>query len=109
MIGHTSTWKAGPRLFDITPDDIAIGTVIATMEHGKWPGRSHNNHTGYYGGTIERDPITRKIKRFVIIEQFVDPGFVLIAARVLYNRGGSGEGMYPDNSNNAAAFYVVEK
>jgi hypothetical protein len=108
-IGHTSTWRAGPRVQDLTRDEIRIGTVIGNMEHGRWPGRAHNNHVGIYGGAQTVDPVTGKIITFVLVEQFVAPGVTKIQARVIHSKGFRANGAYIDSSNNADAYFVIEK
>jgi hypothetical protein len=108
-IGHTTTWKAGPRVVELGNNDIGIGTVIGTMENGKWPGRPHNNHVGIFGGVDSRSLTTGRMLSFVLVEQYRANGVTKIQARVIYSKGRSTNGRYLDPSNNAEAFFVIEK
>lgn len=108
-IGHTTTWKAGPRVVELANSEIKIGTVIGTMENGKWPGRPHNNHAGIFGGVDSRSLTTGRMLSFVLVEQYRANGVTKIQARVIYSKGKSTNGRYLDPSNNAEAFFVIEK
>lgn len=108
-IGHTTTWKAGARVVELGNNEIRIGTVIGTMEDGKWPGKKHNNHVGIFGGVNSRSVTTGRMMSFVLVEQYRTHGVTKIQARVIYSKGKSVNGRYIDPSNNAEAFFVIEK
>ena len=108
-IGHTTTWKAGARVVELGNNDIQIGTVIGTMEDGKWPGKEHNNHVGIFGGVNSRSVTTGRMLSFVLVEQYRAHGVTKIQARVIYSKGKSVNERYIDPSNNAEAFFVIEK
>jgi hypothetical protein len=69
-IGHTTMWKAGARVVELGSAEIRIGTVIGTMENGKWPGKAHNNHVGIFGGVQSRSNTTGRMLSFVLVEQY---------------------------------------
>ncbi|WP_157201823.1 BPSL0067 family protein [Massilia sp. Root335] len=106
-IGNTRTWKAGQRV--VESKDIKIGTVIGTMVDGKWPGLSHGNHVGIFGGVESRSIQTGFMTSFVIVEQFIHSNVKAIQARVLHAKGIGPNGRYSDPSNNASAFFIIEK
>jgi hypothetical protein len=108
-LGHTSTWKAGKRVVECKDSEIPIGTLIGTLVDGKWPGRAHGNHVGIYGGSAKRSVTTGNITSFVLVEQFRHPNVTKIQARELHNKGKGPNGRYVDISNNAGAFYIIEK
>lgn len=108
-IGHTTTWRAGARVVELGNSEIRIGTVVGTMENGKWPGKAHNNHVGIFGGIDSRSLTTGKMLSFVLVEQYRAHGVTKIQARVIYSKGGAANGRYIDPSNNAEAFFVIEK
>lgn len=108
-IGHTTTRKAGARVVELGSNDIRIGTGIGTMEDGKWPGKPHDNHVGIFGGVNSRNVTTGRMMSFVLVEQYRAHGVTRIQARVICSKGQSDNGRYIDPSNNADAFFVIEK
>ncbi|MEX9251763.1 BPSL0067 family protein [Pseudenterobacter timonensis] len=97
-LGSTGTWKQGKKVFG--NKSIPRGTAIATFVNGKYPvGERAHKHAAFY---LEQDA-----KYIYVMDQWRKKK--IISARPLSRKGGiSGDGTYPDASNNAEAFYVIE-
>lgn len=107
-VGHTSTWRQGERVMDVT--FLALGTVIANFtREGRWPGKKKGNHAALF---IEFGPRGRdgKPTTIVVMDQWTDATKRTISARSILRRGAKthDEGNIYDDSDNAEHFYVVK-
>lgn len=107
-IGNTHTWK-GEEKRVIETNDLQIGTVVANLENGKWPGKKHGNHVGFFYRYGSWDMEKRLFTSFFIIEQFNARGMQKIQLRELRSKGHWKGGEYIDPSNNADAFYILSR
>ncbi len=97
-LGITGTWKQGRKVFG--DKSISRGTAIATFVNGKYPiGKDAHKHAAFY---LEQDS-----NYIYVMDQWKSKK--IISARPLSRKGGvRSDGTYPDASNNAEAFYVIE-
>jgi hypothetical protein len=98
----TSAWRAGGNVLELG-DKVARGTAIATFVNGRYPNNSHGNHAA----------IVLKVMKsgiWVVDQWRAREG---ISARLIsippprqqYNQDGS----FRNPSDNALAFYVIER
>jgi hypothetical protein len=113
QIGHTSTWKPGERVIDVLErgGQIESGTAIATFVNGRYPTAGHR-HAALYDGPIRS--VTGGIMGIILLDQWNpspnDPPRPLIKRRSVYRKGKMrSDGGFPFISDNAEAFYVIEK
>lgn len=97
-LGATGTWKQGRKVFG--DKSIPRGTAIATFVNGKYPnGEGMRKHAAIY---LEQDAMY-----IYVMDQWKKKK--IISARPLSRKGGMrSDGTYPDASNNAEAFYIIE-
>lgn len=104
-VGHTTTWRAGESV--LGNPRLKIGTAIATFRNGRYKSSKSNNHAAFFlrhesGGIVvvdqwKDDPARPDVKRE-------------IGMRIIRPRGGPfGDGTWPNESDNANAFFVIEK
>lgn len=94
--GWTGRWKQGAQV--IASKNIAVGTAIANFENGRWPGKSHGNHSAFYIGQIS-DGI-------YILDQWPDKK--RIGKRFIRRKGKDAKGNFINPTDNADAFFVIE-
>lgn len=102
--GSTKTWVAGERVIgNLT---IRIGTAIATFRNGKYASDEKNNHAAFF---LRHGPNGS----IVVVDQWKDrPGREPrnISVRTIERRGGPhSNGSWPFESDNADAFFVIER
>ncbi len=98
-VGLTKTWKAGAKVLGNA--NIQKGTAIATFVNGKYP--NTHRHAAFY--------VHQDANYIYVIDQWAnDEVKPKISLRRLKKKGGMlSDGTYPDASNNAEAFYIIEK
>lgn len=83
--------------------NIQKGTAIATFVNGKYPTGSQDKHAAFY---LKQDANYV----YVMYQWAHDKRKPTVSARPLRKKGGmQRDGTYPDASNNAEAFYIIEK
>jgi hypothetical protein len=123
-IGHTTTWKPGERVVDILErgGQIEPGTAIATFVNGRYPQAGHR-HAAFYEGPVTACSYNPTLKRcpvmgLIIVDQWnphptaANPHVVdrpLIGRRTVNRMGQHSDGSFPRISDNADAFYVIER
>jgi hypothetical protein len=119
-IGHTTTWKPGERVLDVLMRGgrIEPGTAVATFVRGRYPQSGHR-HAAFFERVITAcsyDPKLKvcPIKGFVLIDQWnPKPGDQPrpTIRRCTINLQGKmmGDGSFPRVSDNAEAFYIIER
>lgn len=99
----TLEWRAGERIMDAK--DIARGTAIATFENGRYPRRGigQGNHAAFY--------LWRIHDGIYVMDQFArgNRKGPYIGIRLISRSGKNPDGSYINPSNNADAFYVIER
>lgn len=97
-LGATATWRQGRKV--LGDKSIHKGTAIATFVHGRYPASSSmNKHAAFYLGQDDY--------YIYVMDQWKKKK--TISSRPLPRKGGiRSDGTYPDASNNAEAFYVIE-
>lgn len=104
----TRQWKAGVRVIDAP--DLKHGTAIATMINGRYPSYPWlRRHAALYMRKGPPGP-DGKPTGFWVVEQYNHPPITAIQARFIRRKGlpQNEDGSWPDASNNADAFYVIE-
>jgi hypothetical protein len=106
-VGHTSTWRPGPRVVDLSY--LNPGTVIANFIDGRFPNR-HGYHAALFVEFGPRDMASRRPTKFTVMDQFTGryPRNV-VKPRDIIARGDRTKAMgnpYAD-CDNADQFYVV--
>ena len=91
-VPNTASWKQGIRVLSASAGEIAVGTVIATMEDGHYANHSHGNHAAIYLG--------HDATGIYVIDQWIGHP---ARPRFIQDRGNQGS-----PSNDASKFYVVE-
>lgn len=117
QLGHTSTWKPGARVVDILErgGKIESGTAIATFVKGRYPIAGHR-HAAFYESPVRS--VTGSIMGIVVLDQWNPtpnpqrPGDSrpTIKRRSIYRLGKMlSDGNFPRISDNAEAFYLIER
>ena len=113
QLGPTNSWKPGERVIDILGrgGKIEPGTAVATFVKGRYPTAGHR-HAAFYEGPVRN--VSGTISGIILIDQWnPQPGSYdrpLIGRRSAYRRGKMrSDGTFPQISDNAEAFYVIEK
>ncbi|TFW28239.1 BPSL0067 family protein [Massilia horti] len=101
----TTVWRAGENVME-AGSRIRKGTAIATFEHGRYPRRDHDNHAAIVvrvmgSGIWVADQWAGDAKR-----QYI--GLRLIRVPAPHNQRNA-DGSFKRPSDNALAFYVIEK
>ncbi len=99
-------WKAGASV--LKNQSIRIGTAIATFVKGGYPSRPSGNHAALF--------LRHGVNGFWVMDQWKDhrpPGInkkPVISSRFIRSRGlkQGRDGSWPDASNNADAYQVIE-
>jgi hypothetical protein len=119
-IGHTSTWKPGERVLDVLMrgNKIEPGTAVATFVKGRYPHAGHR-HAAFFKGVVTACSYDPKLKAcpvmgFVLIDQWnPKPGDQPrpdIRRRTVNPQGKMmSDGNFPRVSDNAEAFYIIER
>ncbi|MCU6499956.1 BPSL0067 family protein [Rugamonas sp. A1-17] len=94
--GWTGRWKQGAAV--VGNKNIVRGTAIANFVDGKWPGRSHGNHSAFYMGQVS-DGI-------YILDQWL--GKNKIGKRFIRSKGKDARGNFINPTDNADAFFIIE-
>jgi hypothetical protein len=90
------SWKQGAPV--LNNKAIKPGTAIATFVKGRYPGRPQGNHAAFY---LRPGP-----DGFWVIDQWKRKK--RIESRYIKSEGVRADGSYPDASDNADAFSVIE-
>jgi hypothetical protein len=113
QVGPTSSWKPGERVVDILErgGTIEPGTAVATFVRGRYPTAGHR-HAAFYEGPVRSS--SGKVMGIILIDQWnTQPGAAerpLIGRRSAYRRGAMrSDGGFSQISDNAEAFYVIER
>lgn len=103
---NTRRWKQGAAVLD--GKDIAPGTVIATFVNGRYPNRKTGNHAAFFLRHSAPG------QGFYVIDQWLPKSGQgekpYISSRLIYSkqRKQNADGSWPEASDNADAFSVVE-
>lgn len=103
LIGVSTTeWKAGKRVRDVAVT-LLPGTAIATFEGGRYPqDKATGKHAAFFVSTAGAG--------FYVMDQWKnDSRKPRVSMRHISPKGKNPDGSYKDPSNNADAFYVIEK
>lgn len=97
--GEYWSTEAGAKGFG--DKSIPRGTAIATFVNGKYPSRQNEHkHAAFY---LEQDS-----QYIYVMDQWTGKT-TKVSARPISRKGGMrSDGTYPDASNNAEAFYIIE-
>lgn len=103
-VPRTRTWRRGPQVCFLAPDEIPSGTVVATLRddkyHNDYSGRSHvgiylrHDAVGTKGGGVllldqfNKNPIKRRLKRY---DGDTGPAAPIRATGRRFNWSGDGE------------------
>ena len=117
QIGHTSTWRPGERVLDVLArgGTVPPGTAVATFVHGRYPTAGHRHAAFYVGPALNTNG---SLQGIILLDQWnphPTPGNPHpdprdnIKRRTVQLRGKMRpDGSFPDISDNAEAFYVIE-
>ena len=105
---HSSTWRAGEKV--IASQGLKSGTAIATFANGRFPSGKMRRHAAFFLRYGPRDG-DGNAQYFWVIEQYNHPPIRHIQARKIFVKPGAQakDGAWPDASNNANAFHVIER
>lgn len=117
QLGPTSSWKPGERVLDILErgGKIEPGTAVATFVKGGYPNSGHR-HAAFYEGPVRS--VSGKVIGIILIDQW-NPHATSwnpqpaprddIRRRTVQSKGKMRpDGSFPNISDNAEAFYVIE-
>jgi hypothetical protein len=101
--GHTSGWRAGEAV--LNNKGIVAGTAIATLVKGQYRNNSTGNHAALF--------VRHDVDGFWVVDQYKDKveGDVRpIDLRLIRIKGRTqrADGSWPDASNNAYAYSIIE-
>lgn len=104
---HSSTWRAGEKV--IASRGLVSGMAIATFANGRFPSGKLRRHAAFFLRYGPRDQDGNAVYIWVI-EQYNHPPIKAIQARKIFVKPGAPgkDGAWPDASNNANAFHVIE-
>jgi hypothetical protein len=117
QLGHTSTWRPGERVFDILTRGgiIEPGTAVATFVNGRYPTAGHRHAAFYEGPALNTNGTLNGI---ILIDQWNPHATPWnphpaprddIRRRTVQSKGNMRpDGSFPQISDNAEAFYVIE-
>ena len=117
QIGHTSTWRPGERVLDVLARGGAIepGTAVANFVNGRYPTAGHR-HAAFYEGPVRNTD--GSLRGIILLDQWnphPSPGNPHpdprdnIKRRTAERHGNMRpDGSFPNLSDNAEAFYVIE-
>ena len=97
---ETKTWREGTKVMGNT--GIVPGTAIATFVNGRYPNKSHGNHAALYVG--------QNAGGIMVMDQWKNDA-TKPRVSLRYIRAGGAmrpDGTYPQASDNANAFSVIE-
>jgi hypothetical protein len=102
-IPHTSKWKAGEVV--LGNPHVQLGTAIATFVKGRYPNLPHGNHAAYF--------LRQGTDGIWVMDQWMDrPGGNVrpISERFIraLHQMQNTDGTWPQASDNAEAFSVIE-
>jgi len=97
----TLRWRPGDHVVDVATK-LAPGTAIATFEKGRYPQRRSGQHAAFFLGSAGSG--------IWVMDQWKgDRNKPTVSKRHIPKRGQNPDGSYRDPSNNAEAFYVIER
>ena len=104
---RSSTWRAGVKV--IESRTLRAGTAVATFANGRFPTGKMRRHAAFFLRYGPRDASGNAIY-FWVVEQYNHPPIKFIQARKIFVKSGTvgRDGAWPDASNNANAFHVIE-
>lgn len=117
QVGHTSTWRPGERVLDVLArgGKIPPGTAVATFVNGRYPAAGHRHAAFYEGPALNTDG---SLQGIILIDQWNPratpwnphpPARDNIGRRTAQRMGKMRpDGSFPNISDNAEAFYVIE-
>lgn len=117
-IGPTGQWKAGERVLDIIASGRKLepGTAVATFVKGRYPSSGHR-HAAFYEGPAYK--VSGALRGIILVDQWNpkatpwDPHPARrdeIKRRTVELKGKMRpDGSFPLISDNAEAFYVIER
>lgn len=119
QLGHTTGWKPGERVIDMLErgGKIESGTAVATFVNGRFPQTGHR-HAAFYEGPVTACSYDSTLKRcpimgIIVLDQWnPQPNAKprpLITRRTVNRRGKHSDGSFPHISDNADAFFVIER
>ena len=94
----TSAWRAGVAVKDNLT--LRKGTAIATFVDGRYPNHAHGNHAALY--------LSQDAAGILVMDQWKSANKLTVSKRTLYFKGKDKLGRYPNASQNADAFSVIE-
>lgn len=107
-VGHTSTWRPGPRVVDLSylnPGTVIANFVFDRNGRGRFPNR-HGYHAALFVRFIRGD--SGDVMKIEVVDQWTTRIPYIVKERVIPVRGKShAEGNPFPDSENAAQFYVV--
>jgi hypothetical protein len=117
QVGHTSIWRPGERVLDVLArgGKIPPGTAVATFVNGRYPTAGHRHAAFYEGPALNTDG---SLQGIILIDQWNPhatpwnphpPARDNIGRRTAQRMGKMRpDGSFPNISDNAEAFYVIE-
>lgn len=97
----TASWRAGKRVKEVK--NLSKGTAIATFVNGRYPNKVTGNHAAIF--------LQHSGSGFWVLDQW--KGKPLIKRRFIFGARPrikvNADGSWPDASNVADAFYVIER
>jgi hypothetical protein len=124
QLGHSTTWRPGERVVDILErgGHIDPGTAVANFVNGRYPQVGHR-HAAFYEGPVTSCSYNPNLKRcnllgIILVDQWnvhptaANPHPVdkpLIGRRTVNRQGQFSDGTFRNMSDNADAFYVIER
>lgn len=117
QVGHTSTWRPGERVLDVLTrgGTIPPGTAVATFVNGRYPTAGRRHAAFYEGPALNTD---RSLQGIILLDQWNPhatpwnphpesrPDIKRRTAKLLGKMRP--DGSFPNLSDNAEAFYVIE-
>lgn len=112
-VGHTSTWRPGERVIDVLEKGgrIEPGTAVANFVRGRYPTSGHR-HAAIFEDAVRG--VSGQLIGIILIDQWNPPPGQpprdTIKRRTVRRQGTMrADGSFPFMSDNAEAFYVIEK
>ncbi|MFZ3289811.1 MAG: BPSL0067 family protein [Telluria sp.] len=101
----TTAWKAGVNVMEAR-SKVVKGTAIATFENGHYPGRDHDNHAAIVVKVMGSGIWVMDQWKGDKSRQFIERRLIRIPAP---HKQRNADGTFMAPSDNALAFYVIER
>lgn len=101
-IGQTSQWKEGDAV--LGNREIMPGTAIGTFVNGRYPSHRSGNHAAYF--------LEQAADGFYVVDQWAnDKDKPRVSKRLIRTKGRKQleDGRWPEASNNAYAYSIIER